>query len=105
MKTVAKFVVHLLAIGMLFAPLAGQAADGYAMTGKLLAKHSKYINVGDVQLLLSPTVKVVKPGKKNASMSDIKPGDNVGVKMLEFRGKAYVDTVFYLTGSGTPANE
>lgn len=104
MKYLTRIVIRLLAVSILFAPLAGQAA-GYAMTGKVFAKHAKYINVSDVQLLLSPTVKVVIPGNPQARLADIKPGHTVGVKMLKYRGKSYVDTIFKLSGSGIPANE
>lgn len=106
MKNVTRIVIRLLAVSVLFAPLAGQAAnETYAMTGKVLAKHSKYINVGDVHLLLSPTVKIVIPGNPQASLADIRTGHTVGVQMLQYRGKSYVDTIFKLTGSGIPANE
>ena len=110
MKKLTQFAVRLLAIGLLFAPLSGQATTnegggaGYALTGEVLAMDRRHINVGDVQLRLSPTVKVVKPGNPRASLSDIKPGDNIGVKMIKYRGNVYVDTIFYLTGSGAAAN-
>ena len=107
MKNIAMFAVRLLAISVLLAPFTlGQAAlDGYATTGTVLTMTSKHINIDDIFMKLSPTVKVVVPGKKKASLSDIKPGDNVGIKLLKFQGKSYVDTIFYLGGSDSTANE
>ncbi len=110
MKNLTRLAVRLLAISLLLAPIAGQATTnegggaGYALTGEVLEMQRKHINVGDVLLRLSPTVKVVKPGKARASLADIKTGDNIGVKMIQYRGKAYVDTIFYLNSSGASAN-
>ena len=111
MKKLSHIIVRLLAITVLLAPFsAGQATTNeggsgphYALKGTVLEKHKKHINIGDVMLRLSPTVKVKKPGKKNASMSDIRQGDNVGVKMIQYRGNAYVDTIYYL-GAGGASN-
>lgn len=107
MRNLTTNLLRILAIAALFAPFSvGQAvASEYAMTGTVLAKHQKHINIGDMLLLLSPTVKVVIPGKKNAGMNNIKPGDNVGVQMLDYQGKSYVDTIFLLPGGASPANE
>lgn len=111
MKNLTRFAARLLAISVLLAPFAvGHATTnegggaGYALTGEVLDLQKRHINVGDVMLRLSPTVKVVKPGKPKATLSDIKPGDNIGVKMIKYRGKVFVDTIFYLTGSGATAN-
>lgn len=111
MKNLTKIVIRLLAITVLLAPFsAGQATTSeggssghYALQGKILEMHRKHINIGDVLLRLSPTVKVKVPGKKKASLKDLKPGDSVGVKMIQYRGKAYVDTIFYL-GAGGASN-
>lgn len=112
MKKLTKLLVRLLAITVLLAPFsAGQAttneggnAGRYALQGTIMEMQQKHINIDDVMLRLSPTVKVRVPGKKNASLADIKKGDSVGVKMIEYRGKAYVDTIFYL-GAGGASNE
>ena len=106
-----KLILRLLAISVLLAPLgAGQAttieggsAGQYALKGKVLEMQNKHITIDDVMLRLSPTVKVRVPGKKNASLSDIRKGNEVGVKMIQYRGKAYVDTIFYL-GAGGASN-
>jgi len=111
MKNLTQLIVRLLAITVLLAPhVAGQATTNeggsgghYALQGRVLEMQQKHINIGDVLLRLSPTVKVRKPGKKKASLADIKAGDNVGVKMIQYRGKAYVDTIFYL-GAGGASN-
>ena len=110
MKNLTKLVIRLLAITILLAPFtAGQATTNeggpvYAMQGVVLEKQTKHINIGDVMLRLSPTVKIRVPGKQRASMSDINPGDRVGVKMIEYRGKAYVDTIFYLGAGSVSSN-
>ena len=112
MKNLTRLVIRLLAIGVLLAPFsAGQATTNeggggplFAMQGVVLEKQTRHINVGDVMLRLSPTVKVRVPGKPNASMADINPGDNVGVKMIQYRGKAYVDTIFYLGAGSVSSN-
>ena len=111
MKNLTKRIFPLLAIIVLLTPFGtaqattneGGSAGRYALQGQILEKGQKHINIGDVMLRLSPTVKVKVPGKKKASMTDIKPGDKVGVKMIEYRGKAYVDTIFYL-GAGGASN-
>ncbi len=111
MKNLIKLVIRLLAITALLAPYsAGQAttdeggSEGrYALKGQIMELQSKHINIGDVMLRLSPTVKVKKPGKKNASLSDLREGNTVGVKMIQYRGKAYVDTIYYL-GAGGASN-
>lgn len=111
MKNLIKLVIRLLAITVLLAPFnAGQATTSeggskgrYALEGQIMEMQKKHINIGDVLLRLSPTVKVKMPGKKNASLSDLREGNRVGVKMIQYRGKAYVDTIFYL-GAGGASN-
>ena len=104
MKDITRLTVRLLAITFLLAPFAtGQATTNegggksYALEGEILEMDRKNINIGDVQLRLSPTVKVKVPGKKNASLSDIRKGNKVGVKMIQYRGNAYVDTIFFIS--------
>lgn len=99
-------IARALAMVVLLAPMAvAQAAEqAFAVSGPVLQMTRKSINVGDMQFNMSPTVKVVIPGKKKAGLSDLKRGDHVGIKMIEYRGKTYVDTIVYLPG-GLQANE
>ncbi len=50
-------------------------------------------------------MKVVLPGNKQGTLASLKEGDNVGVKMLKYRGKAYVDYIYYLPRGAALANE
>lgn len=107
MINVNRFMIRLLAITVLLAPFgAGQATteEGagpvYALQGKVQEKRPRHILVDDVLLRLSPTVKVEVRGKAKASLGDIDPGDDVGVKMIQYRGKAYVDTIYKINDAG-----
>ena len=102
-----RFMIRLLAATLLLVPFGAVQAtteEGvgpvYALQGKVLEKRAKHILVDDVLLRLSPTVKVKVRGKPKASLGDIDPGDDVGVKMIQYRGKAYVDTIYKINDAG-----
>lgn len=103
MKKLSMMSIRLLAICLLLAPLGVQAQGlPYSTAGKLYSLSNKHINVDDTELRLSPTVKVVLPGNKPGTLAALKKGDFVGVKVTEYRGRSYVDTIFYLPGGDLP---
>lgn len=107
MISIKATMIRLLAVVLLTAPLTGlQAANvNYATSGPILSMDSKHINVGDMLLRLSPTVKVVYPGNRKGELSNLNSGDWVGVTMIEYRGKAYVDSIYFLPNGSSAATE
>ena len=104
MKNLNLKMIRLFTVCLLLAPLGAQAQGGFNEVGEILDMTSKTIHVGDDQIRLSPTVKVVFPGNKLRKLDDLKPGYFVGVKTIKFQGKRYVDTIYYLPG-GDPRSE
>ena len=96
MNKVSKKIIHALALCLLLAPLGVQAQQGFAAVGKVLALSKNHINVDDSQERLSPTVKVVFPGNKLRQLSDLRVGYVVGLIMIKYQGKSYVDYIYYL---------
>ncbi len=96
MKILSKTIVSALALCLLLAPLGVQAQTAYTQVGKILSLSKSHINVDDSQERLSPTVKVVFPGNKLRKLSDLRVGYTVGLKMIKYQGKSYVDYIYYL---------
>ena len=105
MKNLNMKIIRLLAICLLLAPLGAQAQDGFNDVGKILDLNRKHINIDDHRMRLSPTVKVMFPGNKQRQLSDLKIGYVVGVKMIKYQGKRYVDTIYYLPGGDRRAED
>ncbi len=97
--------IRLLTVCLLLAPLGVQAMPPYAASGPIGSLTEKKIRVNDILLRLSPTVKVMLPGNKQGTLASLTVGDNVGVKMLKYQGKAYVDYIYYLPRGAALANE
>ncbi len=97
MKILSKTIVNAITLCLLLVPLGVQAqAADYNQVGTILSLSEKHINVDDSQERLSPTVKVVFPGNKLRKLSDLRVGYTVGLKMIKYQGKSYVDYIYYL---------
>ena len=105
MIKLSKNIFHALALCLLLAPLGVQAQDGFTQIGEILALSKQHINVDDSQERLSPTVKVVFPGNKLRKLSDLRVGYVVGLKMIKYQGKSYVDYIYYLPKNKRPVEE
>ncbi len=93
-----KSLSSLLVIALLALSWSGniRAADTYPdvqASGEIIELTRKIINVGDLLLELSPTVKVTGNGK--TSLKQLGEGDYVGVKLFKFNGRLLVDTIYY----------
>lgn len=98
MKFLKMKLIRLFAICLLLAPLGAQAQGGYHAVGEISELTRDHIYLGDDHMRLSPTVKVVFPGNKLRNLDDLKIGYVVGVNRIKYRGKRYVDTIYYLPG-------
>ncbi len=100
MRTLNMKIIRLLAIALLLAPLGAQAqeGEGFNEVGKIRDLSRKHINLDDFRMRLSPTVKVIWPGNKQRALEDLRVGYVVGVKMIKYQGKSYVDYIYYLPG-------
>ncbi len=97
-------LIRLLTVCLLLAPLGAQAAP-YSTSGSIDGLSRKQILISDILLDLSPTVKVILPGNKQGTLASLQKGDNVGVKMIKYRGKAYVDYIYKLPKRSGLVNE
>ena len=66
--------------------------------GTILQIDRSSINLSDSQYALIATTRVLRlPGNRKARLQDLKPGDNVRVKLVKIAKKRYVDTIYLLT--------
>ncbi len=69
--------------------------DGFR-TGKVVSITPTNLSFDDEFYILSPTVKISTLAQKKAALKDIKKGDKIGLKMIEFNGKIYVDHIYQI---------
>jgi len=94
-------IARLLMILMLALPWslssAQAASPSFEVSGEIFELTRNSINVGDHYFAIIATVKVSIPGKKKASLGNLKKGDLVRVKVQEYNDKLYVDSIDFLT--------
>ena len=80
-------------------------ADVYFMeSGKISSINNKRINTGDLFYKFLPTVKVKLRSGKKGTISKLKVGDDVNMKILHLDGKSYVDTIIQLPVQSSRGN-
>jgi hypothetical protein len=73
--------------------------------GTILQIDRSFINLSDAQYALMATTRVERlPGNRKARLQDLKPGDNVRVKLIKIAKKRYVDTIYLLTAKAQRNN-
>lgn len=104
MKTVKLNLIRFVTLIALLAPMgAAQSLPSYVEEGEIYSMNHRMINVNDSSIKLGPNVKVIYPGKKKASLSDLKVGNYVRAYIIKYSGGDFVDKIEYL-GAKPPAN-
>jgi len=68
--------------------------EGFDRSGYIVSISSTELSLEDDPLVLSPTAKVSTESLKKASFSELKVGDFVGIKLIKFNNKVYIDHVY-----------
>lgn len=104
MKSINTYLIRLVTLIALLAPMAAaQSASIYIEEGPIYSMDHRWINVGDSAIKLGPNVKVKYPGKKKASLSDLKVGNYVKAHVVIYRGGDFVDKIEYISAK-PPSN-
>ena len=104
MRSININLIRLVTLIALLAPMAAaQSTSFYIEEGPIYSMNYKMINVGDSAIKLGPNVKVKYPGKKKASLSDLKVGNYVRAHIVIYRGGDFVDKIEFISAK-PPAN-
>ncbi len=71
-----------------------QAAQPNFNVGEIISVSAKIITFDDQRFLLSPTVKVWTVNETKTSLSKLKTGDYVALKMIKIGNKTLVDDIY-----------
>lgn len=105
MKSINTTLIRLVTLIALLAPMAAaQSTSSYIEEGPIYSMNYKMINVGDSAIKLGPNVKVKYPGKKKASLSDLKVGNYIRAHVIIYRGGNFVDKIEYLSAKPPSTN-
>ncbi|MCP3672109.1 MAG: hypothetical protein GY814_17100 [Gammaproteobacteria bacterium] len=96
-KSMKNALVPLFVLLAILLSPAGVAAEAFGMSGEIYELTNKVINVGDIALRISPTVKIKTPLKNKARLQDLKVGDHVFVDVVTYNGKRYADRIVVLS--------
>ncbi len=104
MRSIKMNLIRLVTLIALLAPMAAaQSTSIYIEEGPIDSIDHRMINVGDSAIKLGPNVKVKYPGKKKASLSDLKVGNYVRAHIIIYSGGDFVDKIEYISAK-PPSN-
>lgn len=70
--------------------------NAFQTKGVIFAINSKYINVSDIEMPLSPTVNVVGLDNMPKTLLSLRRGDKVGIKTMQINNKVFVKSIHLL---------